>query len=321
MFTVHSPILLLVLCLAASAGEEALRAYDLTDLLAPIVDFPAPELGVVATDRSSSEPSANANDPAYVFEQLIVPLFDPPVMTLIRSSSQLRGGTLFLTAQPEVHAHVERVFARQRARQSLQVQVECVLALMDPRIRTSRFTFPGVPWKPLAAHPGLLVAEQTQAEVEVMLAALRGDNDVAIAERPSITAFAGQQVHTAFVHQLAYLPLHLTEGPEVRQVSEALFGDVLELRATPTADLSLITLKLTHRRSSLLEQRVIETGGTPAEVPIIWTGEVQVDQVLVAGHSLVIATGVYLDAKTLPQCGFLIVTPTVIAVDGKPVNK
>lgn len=320
LFRLVGPLLSMFAVLAAplaltAAEREALRMYDVTDLMQRPNDMSVPALGIVADAPLGVHaggvvvPTAQGDR----WDAFIARSFTPEIAPLIRAHAEFRAGsTMFLTACPELHQHVEQVFAELRRQCRFEVRIAARMYLMAPQLRREVFSFAGLPWKPIAGAPGRMSAEVSAAELEIMQSTLgKPGNGVACVAAPSITSWLGQRAFASYTHEVAYVPVF--SGAPRRNV--VTLGEVLGVRSTVTPDHLLISLDITHSVCALVELRSIDLGhGDKAEEPVLWNGGETLTQTLPVGRSVVLATGVYLDGKE-PRVGFLTITPTLLDLD------
>jgi hypothetical protein len=303
--------------------ERTLRTYEITDLIQGTGDRPVP----AATGRSGESvpgPAPVAPERAPALDDILRRWFDPAMAALICEQGGMIGKTtLVLNAAPGAHQQVAEVLAKARHAVHSVVEMETHLFLMPPHIRHGDFAFPEFSWKPLPERPGMSFAVLSPEDIRKVKEDLSGfpDDEARGFFRSQTTSTApiGQCVETGFITQQAYLPVAFPETPGGR-VEFLHLGDRFRSRAVPTPDQRSIEIDFEHQRCALLRMEVVELDGDRSrEVPVLWHGGEHVRHSIPLGHSLIIATGVYLGGET-PVTGFLLLTPELRDADGTIVT-
>lgn len=315
---------------AADSAPDALRMYDLTDLIGPRNDFPLHALlpgrtltgtFTPAQDAAPAAPQGPNQEPA--LDRVLRDFFEPAIADLLRAKCVLRNGTtLFVTAKPALHRHVEGALALARRQRQLQITTRATLYAMPPQHRQTRYALPGFAWRALAGQPEAAIADLTPDEQGLLISGFRGDKQVMTLQSPTVTTFSGQLAHSSNVKQFPYdTPVFTAKGPVLGR-SVLTFGDGMELRTTATSDLLFTHLELTQVRVTLLDTKPIPwEGGDPKVKPVIpvtATSTIRIDQALANGHGVVVATGPFrIDDHDQPLVGFLIVDCTILDGDAR----
>ena len=319
------PVLLLALAwtgtpLAAAetqgAASDVRRMYDISDLTALVRDFPARPLS--GRDLPAAAiPGQDTAAPAPTTTALLDRWFTPAVAALLRSNSEVVGTTLLVTGTPAMQAHVERVLAAERQRQSVQITTHATLCLMEAAHRHQHYPLAALRWRALDGQPGLAVAELSATERAHLLQQFALDGEAQVVSQPTLTTFAGQLGNAAHLSQRAYLAPTFGEHGAGTQIQVLSYGDTLEVRATPTDDHAFVHLQLTHTCVDLLAMTRVAIPIIPVdtaeavEVPQTATAGEHLDQAVISGGTLIVATGVYHDQQHGPRVGFLIITAEV----------
>jgi hypothetical protein len=313
----------------AADAKSFTKFYDIADLLTPVPDFTAIELGITTepvnealplgetpTENQAAIP-AKATLVTPISVELANSLFEPGIATLVRQQGTLAKEVLTLNATPELHHHVEQALNAARKRRHLQVHISTQLVLMNPKSRQSRYTFPGLNWRAIPDQPGLAFATLPSSEAAAALAAMASEDSknftadgVVYKVYPTFTTYSGQLANTSLITTKTFKrPSLIATFPTL------LLGDTLSVRATPTTDRAFLTVDVTHARCALLEMKEIDLGdaGT-GEEPILWHGTERLTTTIPVGQSIIIATGTYLDAEK-PLNGFLFITPELMDVE------
>ncbi|MBA3936729.1 MAG: hypothetical protein H0X38_04650 [Planctomycetes bacterium] len=305
------------------ATSEVLRLYDISDLTALARDFPARPL----SDRMppvSAIPDQAAADLAPTTSALLDRWFTPAVAALLRSHSEVRGATLLVTGTPTMQAHVERVLAVERQRHSAQVSMHATVCLMEAAHRHQHYPLATLRWRALDGQPGLAVAELTAAERAHLLEQFALDGEAQVVFQPTMTTFAGQLANAAQFAQRAYLAPIFAEHGAQTQIQVLTYGHTLEARATPTDDHAFVHLQVTHTCLDLLAMTRVAIPIVPVdhaeavEVPQTATASEYLDQAVISGGTLIVATGVYHDQQHGSRVGFLLITAEVVEPSATP---
>jgi hypothetical protein len=313
----------------ADSAPEALRMYDLTDLIGPRNDFPLHALlpgrtltGTFTPAQHAAPAAPQEANPEPALAGVLREFFEPAIADLLRSRCVLRNGTLFVTAKPALHRHVEGALALARRQRQLQITTHTTLYAMPPQHRQTRYALPGFAWRTLAGQPEAAIADLTPGEQGLLISGFRGDQQVMTLQSPTVTTFSGQLAHSSNVKQFPYYtPVFTAKGPALDR-SVLTFGDGMELRTTATSDLLFTHLELTQVRVTLLDTKPIPWEGGDAEVrpviPVTATSTIRIDQALANGHGVVVATGPFrIDDHDQPLVGFLIVDCTILDGDAR----
>lgn len=308
-------ILLALVCLGghASAVERVLRIYDVADLLDVPRDVPPPVLGVslvVSPDKQAAPLYLPVNE-RITHETLLRTTFEEGLAALVGENGTWRDGhRLNLNANAALHEQVERTLAAARDHAQLQVRMNVKLVLMAPHLRLASFPLARLDWQPLVDQPGLLFAELDRRDQDYVNTNLRlnarPSKELETTHYPLITLAAGQLGHAALVTGFEYQPMSLQQGATTARL---VLGDTVAVRGTPTPDRRYLTVKVDHRRCTLLDRRTLDFGvsGT-ATMPIVAESGERIRRSIPVGHALIIATGAYVEAKQT-RSGYLIITP------------
>lgn len=299
------------------AASEVQRMYDLSDLTAKVRDFPARELSVYMPSAAAIADQTTV-DQMPSTSALLDRWFIPAVATLLRNHSEVRGNTLLVTGAPTMQAHVERVLAAARQRLSVHVTTHATLCLMEAAHRHQHYPLTTLRWRALDGQPGLAVAELTAAERAQLLERFASDANAQVVFQPTMTGFAGQLINTAHISQRAYLAPTFAEHGAQTRIQVLTYGDVLEARATPTDDRAFVHLQVTHTCVDLLGMTRVAVPIIPAdtaeavELPQTSTASEHLDNAIISGGTLIVATGVYHDQQHGARVGFLLITAEVM---------
>lgn len=303
---------------------DALRMYDLTDLISEMQDTAPPPLGrssiggdaCIKIIPVNPKPSENVT-----LDNLLAKYFDPGMATMIRKHADLRGGsTLFITGSSTLHAHVDHVLTKVRQEHDTQMKLNVSLFLMSPQLRQSRYALGGFDWKAMPGQPGQAITELTAVEFRMMSETLSNDHAGVeqVSSLPSLALFAGKLDHSSKITQLAYKSLTFSSKAKTTDITVINLGDTLSMRATPTADHLFINLDIRHVHCALLEMRDIDLGPAgKAQEPVLWKGGEHIQRTIAAGHGLMVATNLYLIGNQ-PRAGFLLMSPDFVKLDQNP---
>jgi len=181
---------------AAAADEMILHVYDVSDLLRPIPDFPAPRLGLSGLEEAPAAPEPERA--AWTMEELVDLIRD-----VLGDEIAASGGSVSALGSNLVVSMPAAAQGR-------------VGALLDERRREVPETYTiEARWVELDAEAlaelGLPIAEPSRAArlgppaAERLLAALSARDDAKTLSAPRLTVFANQVAHCVVAAQEAYV--------------------------------------------------------------------------------------------------------------------
>ncbi len=285
--------------LAAASGEAiGTSAFDLGDVLCPMIDFPGPSPAETPLWTAFSSHPASAVDTPISFIRRI---FEPGVADLIIAHSTVHGSVVTITGASALLDHISTVMASERARRFSQVQTDVHEVMMDPALRQDQFALKELAWKELPGSRGLAFATLTAAQHRALEGRWSRQDGISCTFHPDITAFSGQLAYCCCQNSISYPMLGFSAGGPAVEQGLVNVGDLVRVQATLTEDHRFIHLVLQHDRASLLDLASVTIGfhadgsRITAEEPLVASTQERIDQVIENGASVLISTGMYLE--------------------------